>query len=243
MTDDFVGELPKDSWRETGKSLLHAGSGAASKATELLVAKTGGAAADIAAKATGNPETLSHGVIEAHTLLARGQGLAVASSLTVAEVGSVVGTAGTLTPAAIAAGLMADLTGLAWIQIRMVLIIAALHGFDPRHPDRVRELGALMGMAGAAQGVTERVKQGAPKALERMTLRYLKGDSLKAVKAMFSLVGIKFTRTAFVKQLPLVNIPISVVVNGAATKSLGKRALSYYHDLSLVERGRDSASR
>lgn len=241
MTDDFAGELPKDSWKETGRSLLRAGSGAATKATEVLVAKTGGAAADIAAKATGDPETLSHRVIRAHTLLARGQGLAVTSSLTAAEVGSVVGTAGTLTPATVAAGLMADLTGLAWIQIRMVLIIAALHGFDPRHPDRVRELGALMGMARAAQGVAEPVKKGAPKVLKRLTLRYLKGDNLKAVKAMFDLVGLKFTRSAFVKQLPLVNIPISVVVNGAATKSLGKRALSYYQDLSLVERGGDPA--
>ncbi len=57
--------------------------------------------------------------------------------------------------------------------------------------------------------------------LKRLTLRHLKGDNLKAVKALFDLVGIKFTRTRLVKQLPLVNIPISVVVNGAATKSLG----------------------
>lgn len=241
MTDDSVNELPKESWKETGKSLLRAGSNAATKATEVLVAKTGSAAADIAAKATGDPETNSLRVIRAHTLLARGQGLAVASSLTAAEVGTVVGSAGTLTPATVAAGMMADLTGLAWIQIRMVLIIAALHGFDPRHPDRVKELGALMGLTSAAQGMAEPVKKGAPKVLKRLTLRYLKGDNLKAVKAMFDLVGIKFYRTALVKQLPLVNIPISVVVNGAATKSLGKRALSYYKDLSLVEPSEASA--
>jgi hypothetical protein len=235
MTDDFADDLPKGSWRETGKGLLRAGSQAATKATELLVAKTGGAAADIAANATGDPEIHSHRVIRAHTLLARGQGLAVASSLTAAEVGSLVGTAGTLTPAAVATGVMADLTGLAWIQIRMVLVIAALHGFDPRHPDRVRELGALMGLASAAQGVAEPVKKGAPKVLKRLTLRHLKGENLKAVKAMFDLVGIKFARSGLIKQLPLVNIPISVAVNGAATKSLGKRALSYYKDLSLAE--------
>jgi hypothetical protein len=240
MADDFAEELPKESWKEMGKSLLHAGSNAAKKATEVLVAKTGSAAADIAAKSTGDPEASSLQVIRAHTLLARGQGMAVASSLTVAEVGSVVGSAGTLTPAAVATGVMADLTGLAWIQIRMVLIIAALHGFDPRDPDRVKELGALMGMASAAQGMAKPVKKGAPKVLKRLTLRYLKGNNLKAVKAMFDLVGIKFYRTALVKQLPLVNIPISVVVNGAATKSLGKRALSYYKDLSLVEPNQDS---
>jgi hypothetical protein len=99
----------------------------------------------------------------------------------------------------------------------------------------VRELGALMGLASAAQGVAEPVKKGAPKVLKRLTLRHLKGENLKAVKAMFDLVGIKFARSGLIKQLPLVNIPISVAVNGAATKSLGKRALSYYKDLSLAE--------
>lgn len=235
MTEDLSDDLPKESWTETGRSLLRAGSGAATKSTELLVAKTGGPAADIAAKATGDPETDSRRQIKAHTLLARGQGFVVATSLTAAEVGTAVGTAGTLTPATAVAGLMADLTGLAWIQVRMVLVIAALHGFDPRHPERVKELGALMGMATAAQGVANPVKKGAPKVLKRLTLRHLKGENLRAVKAMFDLVGIKFYRSALVKQLPLVNIPISVITNGAATKALGNRALSYYNDLALAE--------
>lgn len=43
MTEDATeGELPQESWRETGRSLLQTGAGAAAKATELLVAKTGG---------------------------------------------------------------------------------------------------------------------------------------------------------------------------------------------------------
>jgi hypothetical protein len=201
----------------------------------LLVAKTGAAAADIAARATGDPDAYSQRVIRAHTRLARGQGFAVASSLTAAEIGSVVGSAGTLTPATVVVGVMADLTGLAWIQVRMVLTIAALHGFDPRDPDRLKEIGALMGVTNAVQGIAEPVKNGAPRMLKRLTLRYLKGDNLKAVKAMFDMVGIKFYRSSIVKRLPLVNIPISVVVNGAATKSLGKRALFYYKDLSLAE--------
>jgi hypothetical protein len=71
MPDDFAEELPKESWGETGKSLLHAGSNAGTKLTGMLVAKIGGPAADIAAKATGDPETLSRRVIRAHTLLAR----------------------------------------------------------------------------------------------------------------------------------------------------------------------------
>jgi hypothetical protein len=160
----------------------------------------------------------------------------VASGLTAAEVGSVIGSAGSLTPATIAAGLITDLTGLAWIQIRMVLTIAALHGFDPCHPERVKELTALMGITGVTQNVVAKpIKKGAPKVLKRLTLRYLKGENLKAVKAMFDLVGIKFFRNAFVKNLPLVNIPISFAVNGATTKSLGHRALSYYQDLSLIQ--------
>jgi hypothetical protein len=233
-TDDA--ELPKDSWRETGKSLLRSGSNAATKAIELLVAKTGSGAAEIAARSSGDPDTASHRVIRAHTRLARGQGAAVASGLTAAEAGSLIGSAGTLTPATIAAGLITDLTGLAWIQIRMVLAIAALHGFDPRHPDRVKELTALMGITVAARNALEEpIKNGVPKVLTRLTLRYLKGENLKAVKAMFDLVGIKFYRNALVKNIPLVNIPVSFAVNGATTKALGNRALSYYQDLSLIQ--------
>lgn len=52
MTDEFADELPRESWKETCKSLLRAGSNAATKATEVLIAKTRGAAADIAAKAS-----------------------------------------------------------------------------------------------------------------------------------------------------------------------------------------------
>lgn len=158
----------------------------------------------------------------------------VSTSLTAAEAGSVIGSAGALTPATVAAGIMADLTGLAWIQIRMILVISALHGFDPRHADRIGELAALMGLTRAAQEAASPVLQGAPTVLKRLTMRYLKGENLKAVTAMFDLVGIKFTRTAFIKQLPLINIPISVFTNGAVTKSLGNRALAYYSDLALT---------
>ena len=233
MTDDAMFGLPKDSWVDTGRSVLRAGGDAATKALETLVMRTGASAVTIAEKASGNADEDSRRQIRAHTLLARSQGFAVASSLTAAEVGTVIGTAGTMTPAAVVVGLMAALTGLAWIQVRMVLVIAALHGFDPRHPDRLKEIGALMGFAATARGVAAPVKKGVPKALKRLTLRHLQGDNLKAVKAMFDLVGIKFYRNAFVKQLPFVSIPISVMTNGAATKALGKRALVYYNDLAL----------
>lgn len=233
MAEDGT-ELPKESWRKIGKDLAKSGGNAANVAIEKLVGRAGASAAEIAAKATGHPEAHARRVVKAHTLLARGQGAAVASGLTVAEVTTVVGTEGTLTPGAVAVGLLTDLTGLAWIQIRMVLIVAALYGFDPQHPDRVKELGALMGLTGpvTTQRVAQAAGKGVPRVIKRLTLRYLKGDTLRAVKSMFQLVGMNFNRTGMLKQLPMVNIPISMVVNGGATAALGKRAITYYGTLA-----------
>lgn len=73
------------------------------------------------------------------------------TAITAVEFTSVVGTAGTLTPTSAVVGLAGDLVGLAWIQVRMVLTLAALHGHDPKRPDRIAELYTLMGVYGAPQ--------------------------------------------------------------------------------------------
>lgn len=236
--------LPRESWRQLGMELLKSGGDAARVASVKLVAAVGESAAHAAEKATGGPAEHSRRVIKAHTMLARGQGALVASGLTAAEVGSVVGTAGTTTPGVVALGIMTDLAGLAWIQVRMILIIAAVHGFDPTHPDRVKEVGALMGLTGPAptEALAGAAGKGLPQVLKRLTLRHLKGDALKAVKSMFRLVGINFARTGLVKQLPLVNIPVSMVINGSATAILGRKALKYYGNLSPSPQGDPAAS-
>lgn len=241
MTEAAGDDLKRESWPQLAKELLQSGGDAAKFALAKLVAAVGESAAHAADKATDGAAIHSRRVIAAHTMLARGQGALVASGLTAAEITSVAGTAGTTTPTVIGIGIMTDLAGLAWIQVRMVLIIAALHGFDPTHPDRVKELGALMGLSGPVptEVMAEIAGKGAPRVLKRLTLRYLKGDALKAVKSMFRLVGINFARSGLVKQLPLINIPVSMVVNGSATAMLGKKALKYYNNLSPLPKTGD----
>lgn len=174
-------------------------------------------------------------IIRAHTLLARGEGLAAATAVTAAETTSIIGSAGTLTLPTAVIGVMADLAGLSWIQVRMVLHIAALHGFDPTDPARLKEVLFIMGIgaptveAGAAAAGAH-----AEKFLRRLTLKHLKGEPLKAVKAMFKAVNINFTRTGLLKGIGYVNIPVSVAVNGKATKMVGKRADAYYADMAAA---------
>lgn len=73
-------------------------------------------------------------VVCAHVMLARGEGAAAGLVTTTAEAPTVVGSAGTLTIPSLIAITATDLSGLLWIQVRMVLIIAALYGHDPTAP-------------------------------------------------------------------------------------------------------------
>lgn len=183
-------------------------------------------------------EHLVEKVINAHVQLARTEGAAAAIALTAVEVTTVVGTAGQLTPPAAIAGLAGDLIGLAWIQIRMVLLIASLYGHDPVDPDRAKELLTLMGVYGPPQ-VNRSVKaagEGAQRVSRRLLLRHLRGDTLNSVKALFRMVGINFNRSGVVKALPVVNVPISTFVNGSATRALGRKARSYYRTLPADNR-------
>ncbi|MGI8530063.1 MAG: hypothetical protein ACR2KO_11350 [Geodermatophilaceae bacterium] len=176
-------------------------------------------------------------VIKSHVRLARSEGASVAATMTAAEVGTAFGTAGTLTAGTAVAGLVGDLAGLAWIQTRMVLTLAAIHGHDPQEATRYNELMSLMGLYGAPQtdATAKAAGKGARRVFKRLILRHLKGDNLKAIKAMFDMVGIKFTRTGVIKILPFVNVPVSAVLNGAAAHRLGQKADAYYRTLPRPE--------
>ena len=178
-------------------------------------------------------EELVRRVIKAHVLLARTQGAATAIALTGAEVTTVLGSAGTLTPSAAVTGLVVDLVGLAWIQVRMVLIIGALYGHDPADPARHNELLTLMGVYGPprAEAGAKALSRGTQRVARRLILRHLKGTNLQTLKGLFNLVGVKFQRTGLIKTLPGINIPVSYLVNGQATVALGNRARSYYATL------------
>ena len=236
-TPSFEEQVPEDERGSLVHRLLAAGANAPRELLRTAVNTNGQGAATYAERARGTgtepTEDLVSRTIKAHTMLARSEGATLALAITAAEVTSVVGSAGTLTPGAAVGGLVGDLAGLAWIQTRMVLVVAALNGHDPRDPARYRELASLMGVYGAPQAnrATKYVGKGTERVAKRLILRHLKGKRLQAVKALFDLVGIKFTRTGVLKVLPGINIPISAFVNGQATAALGKKARVYYETL------------
>ena len=241
MHDDpesFEEQVPEESRKALIRRVLAAGSNAPTVLLEAAINANGKWAASFAEgvqmkNPQASTEELISRAIKAHTMLARSEGASLGLAITAAEVTSVIGTAGTLTPATAAVGLAGDLVGLAWIQTRMVLVIAALSGHDPKDSARYRELLTLMGVYGAPQSdqAAKYAGRGAERVLKRLILRHLKGDNLKAVKALFNVVGIKFTRTGVLKVLPGVNVPISAVVNGRATSLLGAKARVYYATL------------
>lgn len=153
-----------------------------------------------------------------------------------AEMTTLVGSAGVLTLPAAAVTLTGDLIGLAWIQTRMVLIIAALHGHDPRDPARVKELLILSGVygAGPATMAADAAAAGGQRVGKRLLLRYLKGDALRNLTQLFRYVGINVSRAGLIRGLPLVNMPVNAIVNDRATAALGRRAQKYYSTLPSI---------
>lgn len=171
-------------------------------------------------------------VVKAHLLLARSEGATAGVVLSTAEVTTIVGSAGTLTIPANVMITAADLSTLAWIQLRMVLTIAALHGHDPTDTVRLLEFMVLQGVAKvAADSATKPLVEGGRRVSGRLIQRYLRGPALANIKSLLGAVGIKFTRAALLRQLVFLNVPINIAVNDAATRYLARRARLYYETL------------
>ena len=131
-------------------------------------------------------------VIRAHRGLARTEGAAAGLTMSAAAMTTIVGTAGTTTLPVAAVTLAGDLAGLAWIQVRMVLIIAALYGHDMTdRKARTTELATLFGLYGAhsASSAAEMTAAASQRVLKRLLMRYLKGEPLEVHTAMFGMVG------------------------------------------------------
>lgn len=172
-------------------------------------------------------------VIQAHIRLARSEGAAAGLATTSAEMTTFIGTAGTLTVPAAIVITATDLAGLAWIQLRMTLMIAAFYGHDPRDRQRLTEFMSLQGATPPAMGpaMSTPMARGATRVLQRLILRHLRGPALASIKSLFRVVGVKFTRQALLRQLPFVNIPINTIVNDVMVRRLGDKARRYYKDL------------
>lgn len=182
-------------------------------------------------------QNLIRAVIRSHLMLARAEGAAAGVATTTAEATTVIGTAGTLTlPTAVVITAM-DLTGLAWIQLRMALMIAALCGHDPTDPARIREFTLLQGAlpATAMPAAAKPLTAAAGRITTRLLKRYLRGPFLQSITALFRIVGIRFSRAVLLRQIFLLNIPINVMINDAATRRLAHKAQAFYSTLPAPE--------
>jgi hypothetical protein len=122
-----------------------------------------------------------------------------------------------------------DVISLLWIQSRMVFYIAAASGYDPNHPMRPAEYLALQGLYDtpaearhALDGVGKRMAQ----AIAEQALRGRNMEALHLRLAKY--VAQRLARRYAGRMIPLIGAPIGAVRNGAVTKQLGERALSYY---------------
>lgn len=171
-------------------------------------------------------------LIRSQLLLARAQGAGGGALISATQIPAVATGPGTALAATVTT-MLADLTALAWIQVRMSLMIAAAYGHDLSDTDtRVREVLLLSGLdLAAGQGGGRVLGAGGARVGRRLLERYLRGPALQSVKAMFRLVGIKFSRAALVRGLPLINIPAGAVVSDVTTRRAGHKARKYYRTL------------
>jgi uncharacterized protein (DUF697 family) len=122
-----------------------------------------------------------------------------------------------------------DVVALLWIQSRMVFYIAAAYGYDPRHPMRPAELLALQGVyatpAEARQALDGMGKLMA-QAIAEKALASRQDDRLHRRLAKY--LAKRMARRYAGKLIPFIGSPIAAIQNGAVTKEIGRRALSYY---------------
>lgn len=171
-------------------------------------------------------------LIRSQRLLARAQGAGGGAVVAAAQIPAALAGPGAALAATVTM-VLADLTALAWIQTRLALMIAAAYGHDLADADaRAREVLLLSGLDMAAgEGGGKIAGAGGARIGKRLLERYLRGPALQAVKGMFRLVGIKFSRAAVVRGLPLINIPAGMAVSDITTKRSAAKAREYYKSL------------
>lgn len=127
-------------------------------------------------------------------------------------------------------GLPADLVLLAWIQDRLVLSIAAIYGHDMSdHRERAAELLMIQGFHNSREVARRALTKATQTAMTKLVMRHLRKRALTVVKRLFKVVGITFTRKAFIeKGIPLVAIPLSAGLNEASTRILANQAIRFY---------------
>jgi uncharacterized protein (DUF697 family) len=172
----------------------------------------------------GTVDEAIEGLIDAHIRLASAQGF-------VTNIGGVA-----LLPVA----LSANVTGVAVVQVRMVAAIAHLRGYD-LNDNRVRTalIMCLLGGEQVAKRIAEGVLPTSPMAVATAPVFDRDLDTRVArevVADLISRIGGKNLALSVTKRVPLIGGGIGAVMDGVATRQIGKYAKG-----ELVRRRRISA--
>ena len=136
--------------------------------------------------------------------------------------GGVLGVGGAITAAP-------DIVSLLWIQSRMVFYIAAACGYDPTHPMRPAEYLALQGLYDTPAEAREALDGVGKRMAQAMAEQALRGRNTEALHLRLAKYAAQRVARRYAgKLIPLVGAPIGAMRNGAVTKQLGVKALSYY---------------
>jgi hypothetical protein len=125
-------------------------------------------------------------------------------------------------------GIAPDLAALAWLQSRMVMHVAAAHGFDVNHPMRPAELLTLQGLYPTAQEAREALDGvGRHVAIAYAEGKMTGGDD-KLRSRLVKMAGVQVAKRSAAKLIPVVSSPITAIQNGNAMSELGEKALRFY---------------
>jgi EcsC family protein len=122
-----------------------------------------------------------------------------------------------------------DLVALLWIQSRMVFYIAAAYGYDPRHPMRPAELLTLQGVYPSAEEARSALDGVGKRIAVAMAERALTSKDHEAIHLRLAKYAVRRMAHRYAGRLiPFVGAPLGAMQNAAATKDLGRRAITYY---------------
>ncbi|MFC5063666.1 hypothetical protein [Actinomycetospora atypica] len=218
------------------KELLQAGPKAPLVLVEYVIERRG---PDISKEQAKAREEAGFGVeayvddlVKKQLLLVRGQGALAGLGFVAA------GAAGPGVLPAATSVILSDVATLAYFQIDLSLKIAAAYGHDLIDREaRAREILHLHGIEIiGGEALAAPLGAAGERILKRLLMRYLRGPALQAAKALFRFVGVKFTRTALLKAVPFINIPVGAAFADVTTRRSARKARQFYRPSSYQKK-------
>jgi hypothetical protein len=123
--------------------------------------------------------------------------------------------------------ILPDMASLAWIQSRMVFLVAAAFGWDPLDPMRPAELLVLQGIYDDPYEARAAL-DGTGATVVGTYVGSLADRDRKLLQRLLKMVGAHGAKRLGGKAIPGFAIAVNALRNASDTKDLGRRALTFY---------------